>query len=57
MQRNVVRWREAAKLVGMGVRTLQRYAAMGKFSVYRPTPRTTLVDVSSLLSWVMGGAA
>jgi hypothetical protein len=55
--KQVVRWREAAKLACMGVRTLQRYAAMGKFVVHRPTARTTLVNVASLMAWVMGGAA
>ena len=50
-----LRWREAAELVHMGVRTLQRYAAMGAFKVYRPSIRLTLVDVESPLAWAMGG--
>ena len=50
-----MRWKEASAHVRMGVRTLQRYASMGKFKVHRPSSRATLVDRDSLVAWVTGG--
>ena len=50
-----LRWKEAAARVHAGVRTLQRFASMGAFKVYRPSKRLTLVDEDSLVAWATGG--
>ena len=49
-----LRWKGAVERSKMGLRTLKRYASMGKFKVLHPTPRIALVDVASLDEFLEG---
>ena len=49
-----LRWKGAAEHSKMGVRTLKRYASMGRFKVLHPTPRIALIDVASLDEFLEG---
>ena len=49
-----LRWKGAVERSKMGLRTLKRYAAMGKFKVLHPTPRVALIEVASLDAFLEG---
>jgi len=50
-----LRWRDAVKRSRMGLRTLKRYASMGRFRVKHPTPRVALIEVASFDAFLEGG--